>query len=168
MPSAAPTPTRVKPSKSKPTPTPTRTSRKPRPKPTRSPPVKTVTSNDGRCIHLPKSTVNGAKVEARACDESAGQQWRITRQGVLMWTVSDLTRCLDTGGNGGADINYRIQLWDCNNSGAQLWVPQADGALFNAVADRCLGILPKKKGGPALTIQPCTGKAAQRWKLPLS
>jgi serine/threonine protein kinase len=165
-PSAAPTPARVKPSKSKPSPT--RTTRKPRPKPTKSPPVKTVTSDDGRCIHLPKSTANGAKVEARACDESAGQQWRFTRQGVLMWTVSDLTRCLDTGGNGGADIKYRIQLWDCNNSPAQLWVPQADGALFNAASDRCLSILPKKKGGPALAIQPCTGKTAQSWKLPRS
>jgi len=142
------------------------TSKKPSPSPSKSatPPVTTVTSADGRCIEMPAADENGAKLQAATCDGSAGQRWTFTREGVLM--PASRSRCLDIGGNAGADIDYRIQLWDCNFGIAQLWVPQTDGALFNARSGRCLSILPKGDGGPALAILPCTGKASQRWRLP--
>jgi len=136
-----------------------------KPAPTR-PPVTTVTSADGRCIQVPPTDVNGFQVQAAACDGSTGQQWRFTKEGALMPAAATATRCLDIGGNAGADIDYRIQFWDCNFGDAQLWVPQSDGALFNAQSGRCLSILPDEDGGPALAIRSCTGTAAQRWKLP--
>ena len=162
------------------TPATTPPSRKPSPtvtaaKPTRTPatpsattqaPVTTVTSADGRCIQMPQTDVNGAQVKAGKCTGSAGQRWRFTQQGALMPAADTATRCLDIGGNAGADIGYRIQLWDCNLGEAELWVPQTDGSLFNARSGRCLSILPDDDGGPALAILACTGKASQRWKLP--
>ncbi|BCJ50717.1 hypothetical protein Asp14428_21920 [Actinoplanes sp. NBRC 14428] len=133
---------------------------------TTPPPIRTVTSFDGRCLQLPANQANGVQISARKCDGSAAQRWRFTREGAIM--PAGASRCLDLGSNGGADINYRVQLWDCNFGGAQLWVPQSDGALYNAGSGRCLGILPTGSGGPALGVQACTGTSAQRWKLPRS
>jgi serine/threonine protein kinase len=142
----------------------TRSKASPSPKPSTLPPVTTVTSLDGRCIQTPAETTNGVKLSAAKCTGAKAQRWTFTREGALMPATA--TKCLDIGGNAGADIEYRIQLWDCNFGGAQLWVPQTDGALFNAGSGRCLSILPKSEGGPALAILPCTGKAGQRWRLP--
>lgn len=162
-PTQKPSPSR-KPSPRASSPKPERTSATP----TTPPPVKTVTSADGRCLVLPANDVNGAKVSAAKCTGSAGQRWRFTREGAVMSVGADPARCLDLGGNAGADINFRVQVWDCHFGVAQLWVPQTDGALFNARSGRCLSILAKGGGGPALGIQACTGAARQRWRLPAS
>jgi hypothetical protein len=127
-----------------------------------APAVTTVTSGDNRCIELPADQSNGIKVFAAACDGSAAQRWAFSRDGVIM----NGTRCLDIGGNAGADIGYRIQLWDCNLGKAQVWLPQPGGTLLNERSGRCLSILGDDQGGPALAIAACTGTAAQQWKLP--
>ncbi|MEV4639696.1 serine/threonine protein kinase [Actinoplanes sp. NPDC049548] len=158
---STPRPSRSPSKKPPPPPSPTRT-----PRPSTAPPVTTVTSADGRCIQMPPTDSNGAKVQAARCTGSPAQRWRFTREGALMPAAPTATRCLDIGGNAGVDIDYRIQLWDCNLGVAQLWVPQSDGSLFNARSGRCLSILPDADGGPALGIRTCTGAPAQRWKLP--
>ena len=130
------------------------------------PPVSTVTSVDGRCLEMPPTDANGSQVAAAACSGTTGQRWKFTALGALMPAAAGATRCLDIGANSGADINHRVQLWDCNSGPAQLWVPEPDGALFNAQSGLCLSILPDNAGGPALAILPCTGAATQRWRLP--
>jgi hypothetical protein len=152
---------RVKPSKTTPAPA------KKTPSPTASAtefPVKTPTSGDGRCIQLPASGKNGAQVSAADCDGSDAQSWIFTKEGVLMATGT--SKCLDIGGNEGADIKFRVQIWDCNLGLAQVWVREPDGTLFNSRSGRCLTILPTADGGPALGIVTCVATPNQRWQLP--
>lgn len=164
---ATPSPSPSKHAKTK-SPKPKHTTKSPTPKATPSPTktvaaIKTPTSADGRCIQLPSSTINGAKVSAAKCDGSAGQKWIVT-QNVFKNEASG--KCLDFGGNGGADINYQIQLWDCNLGGAQIYTHKSDGTLYSPLNDRCLTIRPDDDGGPALAVLPCTTGANARWKLP--
>lgn len=141
---------------------------------TTGPSVTTLTAADGRCVQAPKVGSNGARAEAATCDGSASQRWRFTAQGAFMLassvaansTSAPSTRCLDVGANAGADIGYRVQVWDCNGGAAQIWTLRSDGALYLARAGRCLSILPSSQGGPALAISACTGKADQRWAVP--
>ena len=133
-------------------------------KATAPPRVTTPTSADGRCIQLPATVVDKAGVSAAPCDGSAGQRWTFTRAGAFYHAGAD--KCLTIGGNQGRDINFRIQLFPCNSGPPQIYVPQPDGTLYNASANRCFGIYPQSEGGPALGILPCTGGANERWKLP--
>jgi hypothetical protein len=133
-------------------------------KATTPPRVTTPTSADGRCIQLPATVADKAGVSAAPCDGSAGQRWTFTRAGAFYHAGAD--KCLTIGGNQGRDINFRIQLFPCNSGPPQIYVPQPDGTLYNASANRCFGIYPKSEGGPTLGILPCTGGANERWKLP--
>jgi hypothetical protein len=132
--------------------------------PTAARAVTTPTTADGRCIVLPDPTANGTRVSAAPCDGSPEQRWSLTDEGVLR--SDSAARCLDVGGDGGAELGYRIQLWDCNLGEPQLWVAQSDGTLVNARSGRCLAVLPSGQGGPALSIATCTATADQRWRLP--
>jgi hypothetical protein len=166
---ATPSPAVSKHPKTKsPSPKPKHTTQSPTPKATPSPTktvpaIKTPTSADGRCIQLPASTINGAKVSAAKCDGSTAQKWIVT-QNVFKNEASG--KCLDFGGNGGADINFQIQLWDCNMGAAQIYTHRSDGTLYSPRADRCLTIRPDSDGGPALAVLPCTTGTNARWKLP--
>ena len=162
-----PSPARPTPSPSPPSPAPTASKAAPsasrpsaRPTETVQPRPSTPTTEDGRCIQLPPEDGMGAKVSAARCTGVTGQRWTFTRQGALQYPGT--TRCLDIGGNAGADLADRIQLWECNYGKAQLWVPQPSGALFNARSGKCLGILPT---GP-LSLQTCTDTPSQLWRLP--
>jgi serine/threonine protein kinase len=126
--------------------------------------VTTVTSADGRCVQAPQDAL-GALAEARPCDGSGAQKWAFTKDGTIMRTTPS-TKCLDVGSDGGANLAYKVQLWACNNTPAQLWAAQGDGTLYNSGSRRCLAILPNTDGGPALGVVACTGATAQRWKLP--
>jgi hypothetical protein len=157
QPSASPSRTRSpKPSKI--------ATRTPSPKTSTVKPVTTPTTGDGRCIVMPGSDVNGMKISVAKCTGAKNQKWTFTKEGALMNAAG--TKCLDLGGNAGADIQYQVQIWDCNFSGAQLWVPQPDHTLFNAGSGRCLGVLPKGSGGPALSAKVCTSTVLNRWQLP--
>jgi hypothetical protein len=59
-----------------------------------------------------------------------------------------------------------VQLWDCNGSGSQAWVTQADGSLRNPASGRCLDD-PNNAGrqGDLLQINDCNGTAAQHFTL---
>jgi hypothetical protein len=75
-------------------------------------------------------------------------------------------KCLDVQ-SGGTGNGTPIQLFDCNGSGAQTWVSQADGSLLNPQSGRCLddpggGTAP---GAVQLQIYDCNGTAAQQYGL---
>ena len=72
-------------------------------------------------------------------------------------------KCLDVTGGATADGTL-VDLYTCNGTGAQAWVAQSDGALYNAQSGKCLddtdySILP----GTQAQIWSCTGAANQEW-----
>ena len=64
-----------------------------------------------------------------------------------------------------------VQLYDCNNSVAQVWVPQADGTLKSPNSGRCLDV-GTAAGTIANTtpidIEDCTASITQQWAAQLS
>jgi serine/threonine protein kinase len=162
----SPSRTAVSPSRSR-SPKPSKSPKQsPSPSPSTVKPVTTPTTGDGRCIVMPADVTNGVKISVAKCTGAANQKWTFTKEGALMNAAG--TKCLDLGANGGADIGNQVQIWDCNFSGAQLWVPQPDSTLFNTGSGRCLGVLPQGSGGPALSAKVCTSTALNRWQLPVS
>jgi chitinase len=60
-----------------------------------------------------------------------------------------------------------VGLYDCNGTGAQVWVPQAGGALMNPESGKCLDDTGwSTTPGAQLQIWSCTGSANQSWTLP--
>ena len=60
-----------------------------------------------------------------------------------------------------------VDLYDCNSTAAQVFIPQSDGSLYNPQSGKCLddtgwSITP----GTQLEIWDCTGNANQQWSLP--
>ena len=60
-----------------------------------------------------------------------------------------------------------VDLYDCNNTAAQVWIPQSNGALYNPQSNKCLddtgwSLTP----GTQVEIWDCTGGANQQWHLP--
>jgi lysophospholipase L1-like esterase len=72
-------------------------------------------------------------------------------------------KCLDVANSGTAD-GTAVQLWSCNNTGAQTWsyTPTAGGAL--RALGKCLDV---SSGGTAnntkVQLWTCNGSGAQRW-----
>jgi chitinase len=67
-------------------------------------------------------------------------------------------------GGGGSANGTTVDLYDCNGTGAQVWVPQSNGSLVNPQSGKCLddtnwSITP----GTQLQIWSCTGGANQDW-----
>jgi len=52
-------------------------------------------------------------------------------------TLGSLGRCLDVTGNSTAE-GAKIQLYDCNGSGGEVWVPQSNGTVVNPQSGMCL------------------------------
>ena len=89
-----------------------------------------------------------------------------------MWTVVEagstlhaLGKCLDINGGATAD-GTTVDLYDCNDTGAQVFIPKSDGALYNPQSGKCLDDTNYGGSGTQLQIWDCTGNANQRWKLP--
>jgi Ricin-type beta-trefoil lectin domain len=63
---------------------------------------------------------------------------------------------------------HRVQLYDCNGTGAQKWQHQSNGALLNPASGRCLDATGNSSAnGTRLQIWDCTGGANQTWTLPV-
>ena len=71
-------------------------------------------------------------------------------------------KCLDL--NGGNTTNgTAVQLWDCDNAGAQNWTASPDGALQNS--GKCLDATGQGTGnGTLLDIWDCNGGSNQVWE----
>jgi hypothetical protein len=74
--------------------------------------------------------------------------------------------CMDISGGGTAD-GTPVDLYYCNGSGAQVWQPQSDGALYNPQSGKCLDDTNwSTTPGTQLQIWDCSGNANQQWSLP--
>ena len=116
----------------------------------------------GQCVTVAgdDNGVNGAAVQMWQCMSNAvDQHWTHNADDSL----TTLGRCLDISGNGTAN-GTQIQLWDCNTSGGQKWLQQADGSLKNPQSGRCLDSPGgNRANGLRLQIWDCTGGAAQKF-----
>jgi ricin-type beta-trefoil lectin protein len=68
---------------------------------------------------------------------------------------------------GGTANGTTVDLYDCNNTGAQVFIPQANGSLYNPQSGKCLDDTNwAANPGVQLQIWDCTGNANQKWNLP--
>jgi hypothetical protein len=105
---------------------------------------------------------NAAAEQLWDCDRyDADQHWFHNANGSL----ETLGRCLDIVGNGTVH-GTKIQLWDCDGVGGQVWVQQADGSLLNPQSGQCLDDPSgNSQNGDRLQIWDCNGSFAQKFAL---
>jgi hypothetical protein len=81
-------------------------------------------------------------------------------------TLHVLGKCLDIAGGGTANGTL-VDLYDCNNTAAQVWIPQSNGSLYNPQSNKCLDDTGwSTTPGTQVEIWDCTGGANQQWHLP--
>jgi hypothetical protein len=81
-------------------------------------------------------------------------------------TLQILGKCVDIVGGGTANGTL-VDLYDCNNTGAQVWEPQSNGELYNPQSNKCLDDTNfSTTPGTQLQIWDCAGSANQEWTLP--
>ncbi len=121
----------------------------------------TITGPGNKCVDVSGDDigVNGAAVQLWDCQSGAvDQHW--TWNGSALQTLG---RCLDVTSAGTAN-GTKLQLWDCNGTGAQTWVAQADGSLKNPNSGRCMDSPGgATANGTRLQIWDCNGTAAQKF-----
>ena len=72
-----------------------------------------------------------------------------------------------TSSGGGTANGTKVQLWDCNGSGAQQWRISAAHDIVNPQANKCLDATGwSSANGTRLQIWDCTGGANQKWNAP--
>ncbi|GAA1361353.1 alpha-L-arabinofuranosidase B [Streptomyces beijiangensis] len=127
-------------------------------------PQGTITGPGGQCVDVAADDtgVNGSAVQLWNCQSYAEDQyWRHHTNASL----STISRCLDIIGNGTAN-GAKVELWDCNGVGGQVWNQQADGSLRNPQSGRCLDSPSgATANGTRLQIWDCNGSAAQKFTL---
>ena len=75
-------------------------------------------------------------------------------------------KCIDAAG-GGTVNRTKIQLWDCNGTGAQQWRWRRQSRLVNPQSGRCLDITGGgTSDGTRLQLWDCNDTAAQAWHVP--
>jgi non-reducing end alpha-L-arabinofuranosidase len=89
------------------------------------------------------------------------QHWYHNTNGSL----ETLGRCLDIDGDGTA-VGTKVELWDCNGVGGQVWQQQSNGSLLNPQSGLCLDDpSDDTANGTQLQIYTCNGTAAQKFAL---
>src|ERR1700733_39047 len=73
--------------------------------------------------------------------------------------------CVDDRGASTAEYNP-IQVYTCNGTGAQVWVPQSNGELVNPQSGKCLDDTNWGGSGTQLQIWACGDGTNQQWHLP--
>ncbi|GAB3136325.1 beta-1,3-glucanase family protein [Microbispora hainanensis] len=115
----------------------------------------------GKCVDVAGDDTggNGTAVQLWDCQSYAKDQfWTWSGQ-----TLRTLGRCLDVR-SGGTANGTPLQLYDCNDTGAQNWVRRADGSIQNPQSGRCVDSPGGATGnGTRLQIYDCNGTAAQRF-----
>ncbi len=97
------------------------------------------------------------------CNGTSAQQWTAVQAGS---TLHALGKCMDVYGGGTAN-GAAVDLYDCNNTAAQVFIPQPGGSLYNPQSGKCLdGTNWATTPGVQLQIWDCTGNANQQWNLP--
>ena len=117
----------------------------------------------GKCVDVggDDTAGNGGAVQLWDCIAAAAdQKW--TWNGTSLRTLG---RCLDVTDGSVAD-GAKLQLYDCNNSGAQQWQQQANGSLRNPASGRCVDSPGgSTANGARLQIYECNGSAAQVFRV---
>ncbi|MEU4765854.1 RICIN domain-containing protein [Actinosynnema sp. NPDC023794] len=137
-----------------------------------------VNLKSGKCLTAEgNSTADGTRVVQQPCDDTrAAQEFKAVARGSGLFAVtkagSSPTTCVDMpNGNISVDPGDRIQLWSCNNTGAQNWKPSRTGRsayLFTAQNDEdlCLDIPQGTlNNGVQAQLWNCTGAGPQLWHL---
>ena len=132
----------------------------------------------GKCLTAQdNSTADGTRVVQQPCDAARpAQEFKAVARGSGVFAItkagSSPAKCLDMpNGNISVDPGDRIQLWSCNNTGAQDWKPSRTGRsayLFAARNDEglCLDV-PRGTldNGVQAQLWNCTGAGPQLWHL---
>lgn len=125
----------------------------------------TVTGIGGLCVAPAggDDTANdGTPVDLVTCQSgAAGQIWLHNSDN----TLQTLGRCLDIMGNGTA-AGTKVQLWQCNGVGGQVWAVQSNGSLKNPQSGLCLDD-PSGNTNPGTQLQiwTCNGASAQQFSV---
>ena len=91
------------------------------------------------------------------------KQWTVVEAGS---TLHVLGKCMDINGGGTAD-GTTVDLYGCNNTAAQVFIPQSNSSLYNPLSGKCLDDTGwSTTPGTQLQIWDCTGHANQQWSLP--
>ncbi|MFC1415518.1 arabinofuranosidase catalytic domain-containing protein [Streptacidiphilus cavernicola] len=123
-----------------------------------------ITGPGNQCVDVAgdDTGADGTAVQLWNCQSYAEDQyWTHNANGSL----STIGRCLDINGNGTA-AGTKVELWDCNGVGGQVWNQRSDGSLFNPQSGRCLDSPSgATANGTRLQIWDCNGTAAQKFTL---
>ncbi|HVV18471.1 MAG TPA: RICIN domain-containing protein, partial [Pseudonocardiaceae bacterium] len=77
-----------------------------------------------------------------------------------------LGKCMDVNAAGTAN-GTKVQLYDCNGTGAQQWTHTSSNQLVNPNSGKCLDATgPSSADGTPLQIWSCTGGSNQSWNIP--
>ncbi|HEY3873052.1 MAG TPA: arabinofuranosidase catalytic domain-containing protein [Actinocrinis sp.] len=124
----------------------------------------TVVGPGGECVDVigDDNGADGAVVDLWTCQPYAvDQHWYHNSNGSL----ETLGRCLDIDGDGTA-VGTKVELWDCNGVGGQVWQQQSNGSLLNPQSGLCLDSPgDSTANGTVLQIYTCNGTAAQDYAL---
>lgn len=124
----------------------------------------TITGPGGQCVDVSGNDTgtDGTGVQLWNCQSYAEDQyWRHHSDGSL----STIGKCLDVKGDGTVN-GTRVELWDCDEAGGEVWRQRADGSLFNPRSGRCLDSPDgATANGTRLRIWDCNGSTAQHFTL---
>jgi cellulose 1,4-beta-cellobiosidase len=122
-----------------------------------------ITTVGGMCLDDRGAQTNDFNpVQVNNCNGTAAQQWTMVLAGS---TVHVFGKCLDVNGGGTAD-GTPVDLYDCIDMGSQVFIPQANGELYNPQSGKCLDDPDgSTTPGTQLQIWDCNGGANQQWAL---
>ncbi|MFF4383631.1 ricin-type beta-trefoil lectin domain protein [Kitasatospora sp. NPDC001547] len=115
------------------------------------------------CLDVPYNDTSQG-IELTFCNNTAAQNLTVDSTN---GTVSLRGMCLDITSNSTAN-GAGVGLWTCAPGAPnQVWLPRADGSLYNPATDHCLD-LPNNDTTPGsrLAASTCNGTPAQTWSFP--
>lgn len=133
-----------------------------------------------KCLDVQNgATNNGARIQQYSCNGTGSQQWefvyaggsaRINGQVVNYYYLVNPQsgKCLDVEG-GSTNNGARVQLWDCNSTGAQKWglydnFWTSSLTFINERSGKCLDVSAWDRNNGAWIHQwDCTWKNNQKW-----
>ena len=95
----------------------------------------------------------------------ANQRWKLEPIAQLPYhlVAKHSGKCMDVT-SGSAANGAKVQLWDCNGTGAQKWTLTGAGDIVNPQSNKCLDATGvSSANGTRLQIWSCTGGANQKW-----
>lgn len=129
-------------------------------------PGRQIVGPGGKCVDVAGNDTGGnlAAVQLWDCEAlAADQHW--TGSAFQEGSLNTLGRCMEINGNSNT-AGTGVELYDCNGTNGQQWIPQADGSLKNMFTGLCLDSPNgSTASGTALRVWTCNGAAAQKFSL---